>query len=65
MRRLPCTRAVQGGGPALAVGVLRREGVPQRLAEALCLEAGVPLDRCGPACMVWGGLDRVQVDCLF
>ncbi|KAL4426515.1 hypothetical protein ABPG77_008373 [Micractinium sp. CCAP 211/92] len=36
---------LQGGGAALAVGVLRREGVPQRLAEALCLEAGVPLDR--------------------
>lgn len=41
----PC--AAQGGGAALAVGVLRREGIPQRLAEALCLEAGVPLDRCG------------------
>ncbi|KAL4458525.1 hypothetical protein ABPG75_013390 [Micractinium tetrahymenae] len=36
---------LQGGGTALAVGVLRREGVPQRLAEALCLKAGVPLDR--------------------
>lgn len=33
------------GGAALAVGALRREGVPQRLAEALCGEAGVPLDR--------------------
>ncbi|PRW59453.1 hypothetical protein C2E21_1555 [Chlorella sorokiniana] len=33
------------GGPALVPNMLRREGLPQRLAEALCLEAGVPLDR--------------------
>lgn len=33
------------GGAALVPSALRREGVPQRLAEALCAEAGVPLDR--------------------
>ncbi len=33
------------GGAALVPNMLRREGLPQRLAEALCLEAGVPLDR--------------------
>lgn len=52
-RALPA--AAQGGGAALAVGVLRREGVPQRLAEALCLEAGVPLDRCVVVCGAWRG----------
>ena len=35
------------GGPAQVPNMLRREGLPQRLAEALCLEAGVPLDRWG------------------
>lgn len=33
------------GGSLLVVNLLRKEGVPQRLAEALCGEAGVPLDR--------------------
>ena len=33
------------GGAVLAPNLLRREGLPQRLAEALCAEAGVPLDR--------------------
>lgn len=33
------------GGAALVAGALRREGLPQRLAEALCGEADVPLDR--------------------
>lgn len=42
------------GGPALVPNMLRREGLPQRLAEALCLEAGVPLDRCGWGAVWWG-----------
>ncbi|EFN54344.1 hypothetical protein CHLNCDRAFT_9535, partial [Chlorella variabilis] len=33
------------GGALLVPSLLRREGLPQRLAEALCGEAGVPLDR--------------------
>jgi predicted flavoprotein YhiN len=37
---------LQEGGAQLVPSLLRREGVPQRLAEALCGEAGVPLDRC-------------------
>lgn len=36
-----------GGGPGAVVNVLRKHSIPQRLAEALCQEAGVPLDRCG------------------
>ena len=34
---------------ALVTSLLRRRGLPVRLAEALCAEAGLPLDRCG-----WG-----------
>lgn len=45
------------GGASLAVGALRREGLPQRLAEALCEEAGVPLDRwVGAGGRYWVGL---------
>lgn len=38
---------LSGGGSGLVPGLLRRHGLPQRLAEALCAEARVPLDRCG------------------
>ena len=33
------------GGSGLVPNLLRKHGLPQRLAEALCLEAGLPLDR--------------------
>jgi hypothetical protein len=36
---------LMAGGAQLVSGVLRREGLPQRLTEALCSEAGMPLDR--------------------
>jgi hypothetical protein len=34
-----------GGGGAAAAGVLRRHGLPARLADALCAEAGLPAGR--------------------
>ncbi len=34
-----------GKGVGGVAGVLRKHGLPQRLAEALCMEAGLPLDR--------------------
>ena len=45
------------GGALLVPSLLRREGLPQRLAEALCGEAGVPLDRwgCWTGCVAFAG----------
>lgn len=53
------------GGASMVPGALRREGLPQRLAEALCEEAGVPLDRRVRSAGASGVVPRSPLLCLW